>query len=162
MGEIIDVNSVNHITHFGRTGCSARSKYLALRGNVLLAPLNPKPSLTSTCDKKITVNETVIQAAPHMHLLGTSLKLIANPGTPREKIILNRPNYNFDDQSATVLKTQIQLKVGDTVRVICTFNPKLRQQLPQLKKLAAKYLTWGEGSSDEMCLGVMGVSVAAH
>ena len=125
-------------------------------------PLNPKPSLTSTCDKKITVNETVIQAAPHMHLLGTALKLIANPGTPREKVILDRPSYNFDDQSATVLKTQIQLKVGDTVRVICTFNPKLRQQLPQLKKLPAKFVTWGEGSSDEMCLGVMGVSVAAR
>ncbi len=102
------------------------------------------------------------QAAPHMHLLGTALKLIANPGTPREKVILDRPSYNFDDQSATVLKTQIQLKVGDTVRVICTFNPKLRQQLPQLKKLPAKYVTWGEGSSDEMCLGVMGVSVAAR
>ena len=40
MGEIIDVDSINHITHFGRTSCSARSKYLALRGNVLLAELN--------------------------------------------------------------------------------------------------------------------------
>jgi len=121
--------------------------------------INPKPSLTSTCDKTITVNETVIQAAPHMHLLGTALKLIANPGTSREKVILSRPNYNFDDQSATVLKNPIQLKAGDTVRVICTFNPKLRQLLPGLKNLPARYVTWGEGSSDEMCLGVMGVSV---
>jgi len=117
---------------------------------------NPVASVISTCDKKITADETVIQAAPHMHLLGVSLKLIANPGTSREQIILNRPNYNFDDQSATVLKKQIQLKVGDTVRVVCTFNPKLRQMIPELKKLPARYVTWGEGSSDEMCLGVMG------
>ena len=118
---------------------------------------NPTPSTTSTCDKKVTADELVIQASPHMHLLGTSLKLIANPGTAREQVILNRPAYNFDDQSATILKKQIQLKAGDTVRVICTFNPKLRQMIPELKKLPARYVTWGEGSSDEMCLGVMGV-----
>ncbi|MBC7464308.1 MAG: monooxygenase [Actinobacteria bacterium] len=119
---------------------------------------NPTPSTTSVCDKKITANLTVLKAAPHMHLLGTSLKLILNPGTPREKIILDRAKYNFDDQSATVLKTPIKLKVGDTVRVICTFDPKLRSKIPELKKLAPRYVTWGEGSSDEMCLGVMGVS----
>ena len=118
---------------------------------------NPTASLTSTCDKKITTNETVIQAAPHMHLLGVSLTLVANPGTPREHVILNRPNYNFDDQSATVLKKPISLKAGDTVRVTCKFNPKLRQMLPELKKLPPRYVTWGEGSSDEMCLGIMGV-----
>ena len=92
-----------------------------------------------------------------MHLLGVSLTLVANPGTPREHVILNRPNYNFDDQSATVLKKPISLKAGDTVRVTCKFNPKLRQMLPELKKLPPRYVTWGEGSSDEMCLGIMGV-----
>lgn len=118
----------------------------------------PIPSTTSTCDKTITQNELVVKATPHMHLLGTSLKLILNPGTAGEKIILDRPKYNFDDQSPTILKNPIQLKVGDTVRVVCTFDPKLRSILPALKKLPPRYVTWGEGSSDEMCLGVMGVS----
>jgi len=93
-----------------------------------------------------------------MHLLGRSLQLILNPGTPGEKILLDRPNYNFDDQSPTVLKDPVQLKVGDKVRVICTFDPTLRQVLPELKNLPARYVTWGEGSSDEMCLGVLGVA----
>lgn len=118
----------------------------------------PTPSTTSTCDKRIMQNELVVKATPHMHLLGTSLKLILNPGTPGEKIILNRPKYNFDDQSPTVLKSPIALKAGDTVRVVCTFDPNLRTILPALKKLAPRYVTWGEGSSDEMCLGVMGVA----
>jgi len=120
---------------------------------------DPTPSNVSTCDKKITTDETVIQAAPHMHLLGVSETLVANPGTPREQVILSRPNYNFDDQSATVLAKPIQLKSGDTVRLTCTYNPKLRQILPSLKNLPPRYVTWGEGSSDEMCLGVMGVYV---
>ena len=121
-------------------------------------PIKPIPSTTSTCDQKIKQNELVVKATPHMHLLGRSLQLILNPGTPGEKILLDRPNYNFDDQSPTVLKDPVQLKVGDTVRVICTFDPTLRQVLPELKKLPPRYVTWGEGSSDEMCLGVLGVA----
>ena len=59
-----------------------------------------------------------------------------------------------------MLKTPIALKPGDIVRVVCTYNPKLRQMLPELKKLPPRYVTWGEGTSDEMCLGVMGVARA--
>ncbi len=98
---------------------------------------------------------TVIAAAPHMHLLGRSLKLILNPGTASEKILLDRQNYDFDDQSSTVLKTPIKVAPGDTIRVECTFDPTLRQKLPALRNLEPRYITWGEGSSDEMCLGVI-------
>ena len=90
-----------------------------------------------------------------MHLLGRSLSITINPDTPNAVTVLNRENYNFDDQSSTVLKTPYQLKAGDNVRVKCTFDPTLRQYLPQLKKLPPRYVTWGEGSSDEMCLGVL-------
>ena len=118
-------------------------------------PFRPTPSLTSRCDKVINRSFNVIAAAPHMHLLGRTLKLTLNPGTSGEKMILNVTNYNFDDQSSTVLKKPIAVKAGDTIRVECTFDPTLRQKIPQLKSLAPRYITWGEGSSDEMCLGVI-------
>jgi hypothetical protein len=121
-------------------------------------PFNPKPSLTSTCDKVMNSDFTVVAAAPHMHLLGSSLKLTLNPGTENSKILLNRENYNFDDQSSTVLASPITVKKGDVIRVECTFDPTLRQLLPELKALPPRYVTWGEGSSDEMCLGVLVVS----
>jgi len=118
----------------------------------------PTPSTTSTCDRTITQNELVVKATPHMHLLGKSMRMILNPGTPGEKILLDRPQYNFDDQSPTVLAKPIALKAGDIVRVQCTFDPKLRTFLAQFKNLPPRYVTWGEGSSDEMCLGVLGVA----
>ncbi len=118
----------------------------------------PTPSNTSTCDRTITQNEVVIKATPHMHLLGRSMRVILNPGTAGERVLLDRPRYNFDDQSPTVLRKPIALKIGDTIRVQCVFDPTLRQTIPQLKKLPARYVTWGEGSSDEMCLGVLGVA----
>jgi len=97
----------------------------------------------------------IIAAAPHMHLLGRALKLTLNPGTAAEKTILNVTDYNFDDQSSTILEKPIAVTAGDTIRVECTFDPTLRQKIPQLKSLEPRYVTWGEGSSDEMCLGVI-------
>lgn len=123
-------------------------------------PFKPVASLTSTCDKVITSNFNIIAAAPHMHLLGRSLKLILNPGTAKEQLIFDVPNYNFDDQSAKVLKTPIKVVAGDTIRVQCTYDPTLRQKLPALRNLEPRYVTWGEGSSDEMCLGVIAATKA--
>jgi hypothetical protein len=31
----------------------------------------------------------------------------------------------------------------------------MREQLPQLRKLPPRYVVWGDGSSDEMCLGLI-------
>ena len=136
---------------------SAASAFEAAGINVLCKndPFNPKPSLVSRCDRVMDKNLTVVAAAPHMHLLGRSLKLILNPGTPGETILLDRQNYDFDDQSSTVLKKPVAVKPGDTIRVECTFDPTLRQKLPALRDLEPRYVTWGEGSSDEMCLGVI-------
>ncbi len=118
---------------------------------------HPTPSTTSTCTNTVSQNETVIEAAPHMHLLGRSLKIVLNPGSSKQQVLLNRAHYNFDDQSATILKRPVVLHKGDKLQVTCTFDPKLRQLLPQLKKLPPRYVTWGEGSSDEMCLGILEV-----
>jgi hypothetical protein len=104
--------------------------------------------------------QDVIAAAPHMHLLGRTLKLILNPGTSTEKTLLNVTNYNFDDQYSTILKSPVPVKAGDPIRVECSFDPTLRQKIPQLKSLAPRYVTWGEGSSDEMCLGVIAATKA--
>ena len=139
---------------------SVGSAFEAAGINVLCLgdPFNPKSSVISRCDRVVTKNYNVIAAAPHMHLLGKSLKLILNPDTAAEQILLNRANYNFDDQSATNLKKPIAVKKGDVIRVECTFDPTLRQKLPALKALPPRYITWGEGSSDEMCLAVIAAS----
>ena len=138
-----------------RTGAASAVQAVGL--NVLCGqnPNRPTPSLTSRCDKVLNKYFSIVTAGPHMHLLGRSLKLTLNPGREDEKIILDVPNYNFDDQSSVNLQTPIAVNPGDTIRIECTFDPTLRQKIPQLKSLEPRYVTWGEGSSDEMCLGVL-------
>jgi hypothetical protein len=138
-----------------RTGAASATQAIALNAICGQNPNRPTPSVISKCDKVMNKYFSVVAAGPHMHLLGRSLKMTLNPGRVDEKIILDVPNYNFDDQSSTNLKTPIAVNPGDTIRVECTFDPTLRQKIPQLENLEPRYVTWGEGSSDEMCLGVL-------
>ena len=78
--------------------------------------------------------------------------------TSREQNLLDVTSYDFDNQVPIYLPKPTKVNSGDVVRVECTYDPTLRQLLPTLKNQPARYITWGEGSSDEMCLGVLSVT----
>lgn len=115
----------------------------------------PVPGPTQRCDIRAREAGTVHAVAGHMHLLGRSIKVELNPGTPRAQTLLDVPAYNFDDQSARPLSSPVTVKPGDTYRVTCTHDATLRKQLPQLRPLSPRYVVWGDGTSDEMCLGIV-------
>jgi hypothetical protein len=117
-------------------------------------PVNPPAGDTTSCDWPIYSKGFIVRAGAHMHLTGVSFKMVLNPGTPEAKTILNVPDYNFHYQKAYNLKTPVAVKPGDTVEVSCTYDPQLAQELPALRKVPPHFITWGDGSSDEMCLGL--------
>ncbi|MDI6101837.1 monooxygenase [Actinoplanes sp. NEAU-A12] len=118
----------------------------------------PKPGDTQSCDQPVEQGGTVHMAAGHMHLLGRAIKVELNPGKPTAQVILDVPQYNFDNQALVPLAKPVKIAKGDTVRVTCTHDATLRKQLPQLKQLPSRYVVWGEGTSDEMCLGILVVA----
>ena len=121
-------------------------------------PLRPKVGDTQSCTRTMKQNTTIAAAAGHMHLLGKSISIDVNPGTPRAKTVLNIDQWDFDNQGARRLPKPVALSAGDTVRVRCTHNAQLRSQLPALQGSAPRYVVWGEGTTDEMCLGVLVVT----
>jgi hypothetical protein len=137
-----------------RTGNQARDEvvglnYLCNKGK------EPVAGNTQHCDHKVREPGLLYAVAPHMHLLGRSITVELNPGTPGARTLLDQPEYNFDDQSTHPLAEPVQLKAGDTVRVTCTHDATLRSQLPELKPLQPRYVVWGDGTSDEMCLAIL-------
>jgi len=92
----------------------------------------------------------------HMHMLGVSMVVTLNKGTPDEQVLLNQPAYNFDLQRGTALVPPVHVTRSDRITVSCTYNPILRSLLPQTRALPNRYITWGDGSSDEMCLAIIG------
>ncbi len=119
---------------------------------------NPKSGATQSCTRYIRENVTVRAAAGHMHLLGKSIHIEANAGTPRARTLLDIPVWDFDNQSAQPLVKPLALRTGDTVTVTCTHDVSLRDKLPALAGTPPRYVVWGEGTTDEMCLGILIVS----
>ncbi len=118
-------------------------------------PSNPPIGNTTTCTWRVRKAGYIVRTAPHMHLLGKSMSITLNAGTAGEKTVMDVPNYNFDYQKATNITPWIKVAAGDTLKVSCTFDPTLAQKLPQLRNVAPHFVTWGDGTSDEMCLGLV-------
>ena len=115
----------------------------------------PVPGDTQHCDVLVPEPLTVYAAFGHMHLLGRSIQVELNPGTANAQTLLDVPNFDFDHQRLQPMPTPVDINVGDTVRVTCTHDATLRQKLPQLSELPPRYVVWGDGTTDEMCLGLL-------
>jgi hypothetical protein len=118
-------------------------------------PASPPIGVTTSCTWRVGRAGYIVRAAPHMHLLGKALKITLNPGTPQAKTVLDVPNYDFDYQAAHNNSPWLKVAPGDRLQVSCTYNPKLAQELPGLRRLPPHFVTWGDGTSDEMCLGLV-------
>jgi hypothetical protein len=108
----------------------------------------PVASTTTTCDRPLSSPVTIQAVAGHMHLMGRSIRVELNPGTPRARLLLEIPRWSFHWQASYTLERPVQAGPGDVVRVTCRHDPSLRGGRP-------RYVLWGEGTTDEMCLGVL-------
>jgi hypothetical protein len=107
------------------------------------------------CDHRVSEAGVVYALGGHMHLLGRSIKVELNPGTPTAKTLLDVGVYDFHDQNTRALPQPVTIRPGDNLRVTCTHDASLRRKLPELRTLPARYVVWGDGTSDEMCLGIV-------
>lgn len=133
------------------SGATVAGLQLLCDGNVL----NPRAGSTQRCDRRVIAPMVVRAAAGHMHLLGRSIKVELNPGTPGARTLLKRAVWDFDNQRATPLAKPVRVNRGDVLRVTCTHDAGLRRLVPELQDEQPRYVTWGEGTSDEMCLGIV-------
>src|SRR5579872_1073508 len=117
-------------------------------------PLDPPGGDTTSCTWSVHRSEQIVRLTAHMHYIGTGMKIVLDPGTPKAKTLLDVTDYNFHYQRSYNLAHPVAVGPGDSLQVTCTYNPYLRQQLPQLRDQPARYVTWGDGTTDEMCLGI--------
>ncbi|MFZ2501505.1 MAG: hypothetical protein WAW88_02365 [Nocardioides sp.] len=125
----------------------------------LLCGGSAKPRQTTSCVRTIGHPTKLLAVAGHMHLLGTSIKVEVNPGTPRARTVLDIPIWDFDNQGAQQIKPVV-LQPFDTVKVTCTHSQELRDRLPAFAGQPDRYVVWGEGTTDEMCLAILQTTAA--
>jgi hypothetical protein len=119
---------------------------------------HPKAGPTQSCDRPVTSPETIYAVAGHMHLLGRHITVTLNPGRPTARTLLDIPVWDFDNQGAHPLAVPAKVGPGDVLRVTCTHDPTLRHKIPEISGLPDRYVVWGEGTSDEMCLAILTAS----
>ena len=92
-----------------------------------------------------------------MHLLGKSIRI--HPLRPRHPARADVCSTSRCGTSTTrappTLSHPVAVKTGENIRVTCTHDASLHQKLPALRALPPRYVTWGDGSTDEMCLGIL-------
>jgi len=116
-------------------------------------------AITTSCDRFFSSPLTIYGVAGHMHLRGRDISVVLDPGTPKAKTLLHIPAWDFHWQDVYYLKTPLHVGPGDSLRVKCTFdNSKADQPVIGSKPLTPRYVVWGEGTTDEMCLGMLSVA----
>jgi hypothetical protein len=114
----------------------------------------PSPGRTQSCTRTVQEPATVRAVAGHMHLLGREIRIELNPGRPDARTLLDVPVWNFDDQGTRALARPAKVVPGDELEVTCTHDQALRDLLPAFEGQPERYVVWGEGTTDEMCLGI--------
>lgn len=77
--------------------------------------------------------------APHMHTLGTDAQLSIRS---QNRCAMDLHHWNFHWQRMFFYQSPLDLAAGETLDVRCHFDTSSKNELT----------TWGEGTSDEMCL----------
>ena len=117
-------------------------------GNPFAAPASGP---VSSCERGFDTRTTIHGVAGHMHLLGRSIRLELLPAEGDPRVLLDIPRWSFHWQNAYAFAEPVVAEPGDRVRVTCRHDASLREGDP-------RYVVWGEGTTDEMCLGVLQVT----
>ena len=137
-----------------RFGAEAGSTADALH---FLCPGALDPGEVQSCTRTVREETTIMGAAGHMHLLGRSIRIEVNSDPPRARTVLDIPVWDFDNQGAKPVNP-VTLEAGDRVKVTCRHVQWLRDELPSFEGQPDRYVLWGEGTTDEMCLGILQVT----
>ena len=138
----------DQIDRFGAEAGLAPSGLLFLCGKNASQPV---ASAVTTCDRIVDRPLTIQAVAGHMHLLGRSIRVELDPGTPRARLLLEIPRWSFHWQAMYQLRQPVDVQPGAVLRVTCRHDATLRRGKP-------RYVLWGEGTTDEMCLGALQVT----
>ena len=103
---------------------------------------------TTSCIQRADRPLTVYGVAGHMHVRGRDIRVVVDPGTPDERTLLHIPAWNFHWQDTYSLREPVRIETGHAIGVRCRFENS-----------GDRYVLWGEGTQDEMCLGMLQVAL---
>ena len=98
-------------------------------------------------------------AGLHMHQLGVRAKLTVMRAGGEPECVLEIPEWDFSWQEGYALNEPIRIHPGDTIGLQCWWdNSAANQPIIDGEQVEPIDVAWGEGTRDEMCLGILALS----
>lgn len=86
----------------------------------------------------------IYSSAHHMHTLGTRAQQQIHRSGGADTCLLELPRWDFDWQQSYRFAEPVVFEPGDRLRIACEWNNEAGEQT----------VNWGDGTQDEMCLGI--------
>jgi hypothetical protein len=102
---------------------------------------------------------TIYSSLLHMHLHGTQATLAIDHSDGSNTCLLQIPKWNFHWQGSYYLTQPVQVQPNDQISIDCHWNNSAADQ-PVIngETIPPADVNWGEGTTDEMCLGFVYVT----
>ncbi|HEX4121028.1 MAG TPA: peroxiredoxin, partial [Verrucomicrobiae bacterium] len=101
----------------------------------------------------IKLNATLYRVTPHMHLLGRDMKVTATLPDGTLIPLVHVENWDFNWQTGYELKTPLHLPAGSRVDLEAHYDNS--SDNPLNPNNPPKLVTWGEQTTDEMCIAFL-------
>ena len=157
--------------HYYRTGVEERDRTkIGLYFSKAERPVATRVGVVINRDFKIPADETEVQVkaqltikepsylysvAPHMHLIGETMQVTAHRPDGSTLPIVRIDDWDFNWQGSYHFKDLHKLPKGTEVRLVATFNNS--EDNPNNPNSPPETITWGEKTTDEMCIAFLGL-----
>ncbi|MGZ3389782.1 MAG: monooxygenase, partial [Isosphaeraceae bacterium] len=105
----------------------------------------------------IPVDLVAHAVVPHMHLLGKDMLMTVTFPDGRTQDLIKIDNWDFNWQYSYYFEKPLDLPKGSVVKVVAHYdNSAENPRRP--KEMKPEEVRWGEATTDEMCIGFIGVT----
>jgi mono/diheme cytochrome c family protein len=123
---------------------------LAVRGRLRIIPAGEKTHRVSGEGEPLPVDVDVLSVAPHMHMIGKEMKVVAATPDGKTVPLIHIADWDFNWQGSYSYAKPVRLPKGTVVKLEAVYdnsdgNPRNPSHPP-------KPVHWGEQTTDEMCL----------
>lgn len=111
-------------------------------------------------DLTVPADVTILNVFPHMHLLGRQMTVTATLPDGTQKRLVHMPDWDFNWQGFYTYKEPVRLPRGTRVQLVARYDNSPAN--PNNPNNPPRDVTWGEQTTDEMCLAYLGFTVDAE
>ena len=111
----------------------------------------------ATASKTITRDVTALGVTPHMHLLGKDMQVTATLPDGTVKKLVHVDDWDFNWQTSYAFKEPIKLPAGTRIDLSARYDNSTNN--PTNPTSPPRAVTWGEQTTDEMCIAFVAYTV---